>query len=212
MEEEKRTIRTKKGTKEYTCLGCPLTRNRTMWCFRLCRPDTEGKGRCGRVAPHGLRSRTQLGIESYNKRQSEVHCEKLERLYLSAPCNEYYDPGVRIAAREAEIVIPIQEKFLRAAGTVHSSVCYTAMSDSAILAVNSIVEDALVLSASFNMYLTGSVAEGELVARGRFMDVSGDHYLADSVLTDAQGTEIGRGNGTFVASRIPLSDEIGYRR
>jgi hypothetical protein len=53
----------------YTHLGCPLTHNRTAWCFRLCAPDEEGHGRCGRLAPHHLRSRIQQSIERYNENQ-----------------------------------------------------------------------------------------------------------------------------------------------
>gem|GEM_PF-6766618 len=52
-------------------LGCPLTRNRTPWCFRLCHPNAAGEGRCGRVAPHALRGRTQICIEHFKKRGSE---------------------------------------------------------------------------------------------------------------------------------------------
>ncbi len=64
-----RTIRTRRSIKKYTYLGCPMTRNRSAWCFRLCPPDAHGHGRCGRVAPHSLKGRTQLAIEAYNKRQ-----------------------------------------------------------------------------------------------------------------------------------------------
>jgi hypothetical protein len=41
--------------------GCPLTRNRSNWCFRLCTPKA-GRGRCGRLAPHGFLSRIQQAI------------------------------------------------------------------------------------------------------------------------------------------------------
>ena len=55
---------------QYTYLGCPLTRNRTAWCFRLCVPDADGRGRCGRIAPHALKSRIQECIERFNKRRA----------------------------------------------------------------------------------------------------------------------------------------------
>jgi hypothetical protein len=68
MEKSQLNIKTKKPLKEYTYLGCSLTRNRSAWCFALCLPDAEGKGHCGRLAPHGMKSRIQLSIEDYNKR------------------------------------------------------------------------------------------------------------------------------------------------
>ena len=45
-------------------VGCPLTKNRSAWCYRLCAP-VDGLGACGRVAPHALRGRTDLAIEKY---------------------------------------------------------------------------------------------------------------------------------------------------
>ena len=84
MESDKKILKTITGRKEYTCLGCPLTRNRSNWCFRLCTPDDQGRGRCGRIAPHSLRSNIQLSIERFNKRQLADHCEKLERFFLGS--------------------------------------------------------------------------------------------------------------------------------
>ncbi len=49
-------------------LGCPLTHNRTPWCFNLCVPDDKGDGFCGRVAPYHLKSNVQRSIENYKKK------------------------------------------------------------------------------------------------------------------------------------------------
>ncbi len=210
MTPDRKTVRTKRGHREYTCLGCPLTRNRTPWCFRLCDPDDQGHGRCGRVAPHGLTGSTHASILKYTKQQLATHCEKLERMYLSAPCSEYYDLGIRIVEGEAEVMIPIEEKFQDAAGTVHDSVCFTAMSGSALSAVNSIVDKLLVVTANFDIHIERPIKSEEIIARSRFVGMSGDQYLAESILTDPEGNELGRGNGAFVQSEIPLSAEIGY--
>lgn len=207
---KKRRVKTSRGLKEYTYLGCPLTRNRSPWCFRLCAPDTEGQGQCGRVAPHGFKGRIQLGIEDYNKRKREAHFRRLERMYLAAPCNDYYEPGIRISEGEAEIVIPIRDEFLDAAGSVHDSVYHRAMNDAALFAVSSMVQKALTLSAGFNVQLSRHVAAGELIARGRFLGTSDDHCLAEAVLTTKDGEELARGGGAFVKSEVPLSPEIGY--
>jgi acyl-coenzyme A thioesterase PaaI-like protein len=212
MHADKIAVRTSKGLKEYTCLGCPLTRNRTAWCFRLCTPDSEGKGRCGRLAPHSLKGNTQLSIEHHNRSLLEAHWEKLEHLYLVAPCNEYYDPGVRISDGEAEVVIPIHKRLFGVAGTVHPSICFTAMADSATLAVNSKVDKTLVVAVNYDIQLNGPIVTSEraLIARSRLVGKSGDHYLAESALTDPEGQEFGRGEGAFKESDIALSPDIGY--
>lgn len=206
----KKRVRTSKGLKEYTYLGCPLTRNRSPWCFRLCTPDAEGHGHCGRIAPHALVGRIQAGIQEYNKKQRAAHWRKLESMYLAAPCNEHYAPGIRVSEGEAEIVIPIQEKFLDAAGSVHGSVYHRAMNDAALFAVSSLVPKKLVLSTGFDIQLSGTIAEGELIARGRVIGVSEEHCLAEAVLVDGEEEELGRGAGAFVTTETPLSSDMGY--
>ena len=211
MTAEKKEIRTSKGLREFTYLGCPLTHNRAAWCFRLCAPDAEGNGACGRLAPHGMKSRIQLGIERHKQEQLEGHFEKLEHMYLAAPCNRHCEPGIRVSERQAEIVIPVQEQSCHSGGCVDSAVYFKAMDDSALFAVNSIVDDVLVQTKSFNIYLAQPIATGELIARGRLIGTSQDQYLAESAVTDSEGNEIGRGNGVYVKSSIPLSSDIGYR-
>ncbi len=208
--KKKRRVKTSAGLKEYTYLGCPLTRNRSPWCFRLCTPDTEGHGHCGRIAPHALTGRIQAGILEYNKKQRAAHCKKLESMYLAAPCNEYYEPGIRVEEGEAEVVIPVQERFLDAAGSVHGSVFHRAMNDAALFAVNSVIPKHLVLGTDFNIQLTGSITGGEIIARGRVIGSSEEHCLAEAVVLDSKGEELGRGTGIFVATEIPLSSEMGY--
>ena len=207
----KRRVKTRKGLKEYTYLGCPLTRNRSPWCFRMCTPDLEGHGRCGRIAPHALVGRIQAGIQEYNKKQRAAHCRKLESMYLAAPCNEYYAPGIRISEGEAEIVIPVQEKFLDAGGSVHGSVYHRAMNDAALFAVSSVVPKELVSSMGFDIQLSRSIAEGELIARARVVGMSEEHCLAEAVLVNGEGEELARGGGAFVKTEIPLSSDMGYK-
>jgi acyl-coenzyme A thioesterase PaaI-like protein len=207
MKKDKKTVRTARGIKKYTYLGCPLTRNRSAWCYRLCTPNVNGRGRCGRIAPHSMKSRIQLGIEAHNKKLAAAHYEKLERDYLSAPCNKYFDAGIRVFEGNADIVIPIRKKFLDATGSVHSSFCYQAMSDAALYSVNSLVRHGTVVPTHFSAVLTRSVDAGEVVARGRFVGTSEAHYLAEAVLTDPEGEEIAHGTAVFEIREAPLTKD-----
>ena len=63
--------REKKRVKEYTVLGCPLTKSHSLWCHGLCVPQ-EGIGYCGRVAPHTVTGRTQMAILKYKIKQREA--------------------------------------------------------------------------------------------------------------------------------------------
>ncbi len=64
-----KTIKWNRKIPSYTYLGCPLTKNESAWCFRICSPDYSGKGRCGRIAPHTLKGNIQQGIIDYKKKK-----------------------------------------------------------------------------------------------------------------------------------------------
>ena len=65
-------IKNTKGLKEYTYLGCTITRNKTAWCYRICIPDEKGIGQCGRIAPHSLKSYIQIAIEKHKQKTSQI--------------------------------------------------------------------------------------------------------------------------------------------
>jgi len=141
---------------------------------------------------------------------NEEHYRKLERMYASATVNDYYSPTMRISEGRAEVIIPIRPDLFHAAGAVHGLVYFKALDDAAFFAVSSMVEDVFVLTASFNLYMTRPISEGEMKATGRVVHGSRRFFVAESVAVDSDGQEIARGSGTFMPSSIPLSPEVGY--
>ena len=152
-----------------------------------------------------------MAILNYKKKKLKEHFAKLENMYLSNSSNDSYEPGIRLSEGSADIVIPIKKKFLDPSGAAKSAVCYKVMADSAAYAVNATIANVLVKAVAFSIYMTESAPTGMLIARGRFVGVSGDHFLAESLLTDSEGVEIARGNGTFVAGGAELSPKVGYK-
>lgn len=195
----------KKSLPQYTYLGCPLTRNKSPWCFRLCAPDVEGKGRCGRIAPHTLKGRTQLAIEAHKKKKKlEEHCGILKQAYATAEANRLHAPQVILGEGTAEIIIPIESHMFDAAGAVDASMCFKALYDAALLATGTVIEKRHARGLNFTVYFTRPFAGEALFARGQFMGMSGDQYLAEAALSDLQGREIARGNGSFAPSAVKL--------
>jgi uncharacterized protein (TIGR00369 family) len=140
------------------------------------------------------------------------HFRRLERMYAAAPINEYFAPRLHIPeAGVAELRLTLRADFFHAAGAVHGAVYFKALDDATFFAANSLVEDAFVLTVSFNLYLTRPVKEGEVVARGRVVSRSKRLYLAEGVLEDERGREIARGSGAFMPSGIALDAAIGYQ-
>jgi uncharacterized protein (TIGR00369 family) len=140
----------------------------------------------------------------------DEHYRKLEHLYASAPINEYFRPVMRVRDGVAEVTMPVRRDLFHAAGAVHGAVYFKALDDAAFFAVNSLVRDVFVLTASFNAYLTRPISEGEIRAVGRVVHRTRRLFIAESQLFDSDGQEIARGSGSFVPSSIPLSPEIGY--
>src|SRR5512140_2172993 len=140
----------------------------------------------------------------------EEHYRKLERAYARAPTNAYYRPTIRIGRGEAEIVIDVREEFFHAANAVHGSVYFKALDDAAFFAVNSLVSDVFVLTASFNVYLLRPVAVGQMRATGRVVSSSRRLYVAESEVVGSDGKLLARGSGAFMRSEIPLTPAIGY--
>jgi uncharacterized protein (TIGR00369 family) len=147
---------------------------------------------------------------------NEEHYRKLERMYASAPINDFFQPVMRVSEGQAVVTTQVRRDFFHAANAVHGALYLKMLDDAAFFAVNSLVTDVFVLTVSLNAYLVRPVSEGELKAVGRVVHRSRRLYVAESQLTDSDGKEIARGSGTSparlwrVPSDIPLSPEIGY--
>ncbi len=140
----------------------------------------------------------------------EEHYRKLERMYLRAPGNDFYAPRLSIAHGTAELVIPIDRRFYHSGSSAHGSVYFKALDDAAFFAVNSLVNDVFMLTVTFTTYLTGPIADGAMHAHGKVVHAARSFFIAESVVCDTQGKEIGRGSGTFTRSKVQLTPEIGY--
>jgi len=140
----------------------------------------------------------------------DTHYRSLERMYLSAPINAFYKPKIAISLEYAEIEVSIRTAWFHGAQAVHGSVYFKMLDDAAYFAANSIEDEFFVLTAAFTTYLTRPVSKGLMKSIGRVVNKSKKQIIADAVVVDGQGREIGRGNGLFVRGRIRLSEVSGY--
>ena len=118
--------------------------------------------------------------------------------------------AIEITQGAARITLPVKEAFFHAAGAMHGSVAFKALDDAAYFAVNSLVRDEFVVTASFHVHFLRPVKEGRLEAKGRVVSRSRRHHVAESVLLDERGREVARGSGTFVPSGLKLADVSDY--
>ncbi|MEM9340405.1 MAG: PaaI family thioesterase [Bacteroidota bacterium] len=144
---------------------------------------------------------------------NEVHYRRLERMYLEANINKkmFDTTTAEIGYEYAKIGLKITDKYFHALGAIHGNVYFKLLDDAAFFAVNSIVEDAFVLTTSFNINIIRPANHGKIMATGKVKYKSRNLFIADSSLVNEAGKEIAFGSGTFVKSRATLTKEIGYQ-
>jgi acyl-coenzyme A thioesterase PaaI-like protein len=142
----------------------------------------------------------------------DSHYRALEKMYLSAPINEYFKPAVTINQGCAEIITEIEPKFFHTAGAAHGAVYFKTLDDASFFAANSYVEDVFVLTTSFTTYITRPISEGIMRTVGKVVNQNRSQLIAEAVAYDANDREIARGNGIFVRSKICLDEKINYHR
>jgi uncharacterized protein (TIGR00369 family) len=139
------------------------------------------------------------------------HFRKLERMYAAAPVSRWYGSALAVLdGGRAEVTVPVREELFHAGRAVHGSAYFRALDDAAFFAVNSVVDDVLVVTVSFTTYFVRPVSSGVLRATGRLVHRSQRLYVAESSVMDAEGTQIGLGSGTFMRSATRLTAAVGY--
>ncbi len=140
-----------------------------------------------------------------------LHYRALERLYRVAPVNRLFPSQLEITGEgRSRLVFTVGPSVYHAAGAAHGTIYFKMLDDAAFYAANTLVTDRFLLTTSFNLHFTKPVRAGEVVAEGRWISGRKRVLVSESRLIDAEGDEIGRGTGTFMRSRIPLSSLPGY--
>jgi uncharacterized protein (TIGR00369 family) len=142
---------------------------------------------------------------------AEQHYRALERLYASAPVNAKFASALHIPAEgRSKLTFTVTPEDYHAAGAAHGTIYFKMLDDAAFYAANSLVTDRFLLTTGFNLFFTKPVRAGQVTAEGHWVSGRRRVFVAEARLVDAEGEEIGRGTGTFMKSRIPLSSLPGY--
>ena len=140
----------------------------------------------------------------------DPHFTSLENLYLAAPNNSYYRPRIDVSDSESTIEVDVSDKFFHSLGAVHGSVYFKMLDDAAFFAANSVERETFVLTTSFTTYLTRPVSSGTMRSTGRLVNRNNTQFIAEAVLSDSEGNELGRGSGVFMRSKLLLREAPGY--
>ncbi len=139
------------------------------------------------------------------------HLRALERLYAAAPINAAFASTLALPGPgRSEIRFQVTDAMFHAAGAAHGTVYFKMLDDAAFYAANAMVQDHFLLTTQFNLFLTRPVKAEPLTAIGQWVSGARRVLIAESRLVDAAGKEVARGQGTFMRSRIRLTDLNGY--
>lgn len=142
---------------------------------------------------------------------AELHFRSLEKLYAAAPINAVFQSRLTIPSEgRARIAFEVTPDSYHAAGAAHGTIYFKMLDDAAFYAANTLVTDRFLLTTGFNLHFTKPVRAGKVMAEGSWISGRRRVFVAEARLIDAEGEEIGRGTGTFMKSRIPLSGLSGY--
>ena len=144
---------------------------------------------------------------------SQVHYDKLEKMYLNANLQQsfFQTTTIKITEGQAEITLTVSDKYFHALNAIHGAIYFKLLDDAAFFAVNSQVHDVFVLTTSFNINLIRPVNSGVIKAIGKLRYSSRNLFMAEATLYNEDGKEVAFGSGQFTKSRIKLSNEIGYK-
>jgi len=142
---------------------------------------------------------------------AQRHYRALESLYRSAAINRKFASSLAIPAEGlSRVTFTVTGEDYHAAGAAHGTIYFKMLDDAAFYAANTLVTDRFLLTTGFNLHFSKPVREGRVVAEGRWVSGKRRVFVAEARLIDEDGDEIGRGTGTFMRSRIPLSSLEGY--
>ena len=134
------------------------------------------------------------------------HFKRLEKIYLNANFNKYLYSNTEIIVEKnnAEIKMPIKIEYFHALNAIHGSVYFKMLDDAAFFAAQSIVEDYMLLTASFNINFKMPVSTGFITAKGRLKSFSKKEFIAESTLFNANDEIVAFGHGIFKKSKISI--------
>jgi uncharacterized protein (TIGR00369 family) len=137
---------------------------------------------------------------------NQTHFNRLKWIYATNPCNQPYTTLIEIEEGHAEIILPLRPDYFQGAGLVHGSIYFKLLDDAGTFAVNSMVHDFAILTASFNIYFTRPVSQGNIRAVGRVVHQSRRLFIAEAEAFDDDGRTLARGSGSYMRSTVALPE------
>ena len=134
----------------------------------------------------------------------QLHHRRCAKMYRNAPVNatERFGSRVKLAHRKAVVTMPAKTEYSHSAHALHGVNYFKMLDDACFFAAQSTNSSNFVVTTSFTTYITRPVVASNeishLISEGVVTSASKSLVLAEAVMRLPDGTEVGRGSGTFM--------------
>ena len=134
--------------------------------------------------------------------------ELLQKIYKAAPTYHLAPPQMQISEGEAVFSINVLPDMLNTAGFLHGAFIFKLMDECSHMAAQTLVDDGLLVTSSFNMYFIKPVKSGEIKGIGKLLKANRQKYLVEAIVVNENNEEIARGMGEFMKANIELEEVL----
>ncbi len=140
-----------------------------------------------------------------------LHFERLRRSCLGSPIARRHGYTIEIErAGRARVVIPFDPELTQNTGRLHGAVLFEAADTAGFVAANSVETAFGVLTVDYQLSLVRSATGGSVTALAEVLHAGRTLIRVESRVLDDDGELLALGHGTYLVTRVPLSDVPGY--
>ena len=141
----------------------------------------------------------------------QEHYGRLERMHSKSPINNQLSSKIKISQGQVELKLKVTKDMKNGLNQIHNAYIFMALESVAFFAANSLIEDVLVFTKSFEIIFSKPASGGELIAKGIFMEKSMGNYIISAELYDPGNKLIAKAKGIFRRSKNLLEDIKNYQ-
>ena len=142
---------------------------------------------------------------------SDTHFEKLTRCCMKCRISQFLDKKITIEkAGVARVAVPFHADLTQNSGFVHAAVLFEVGDTAGFMAANSMEETYSVLTVDYHINLMRPVREEGVFATSEVVNAGKTLYVARSDIHTESGKLVAAGQGTYMVSKILLTELDGY--
>lgn len=131
---------------------------------------------------------------------------RLSKLLPFAPINKLYQPhNLQVGRGTASLEMPVLPQFFNGGMTVHGSVFFKGLDETAWFAANSLASEFAFATTSFSTYLLRLVRKGNLQVKAHVVSATKNLVVVDAEMFNDGDAVVAKGTGTFQPTSIPIT-------